>query len=193
MGILLAFILIAALILRGAKNNTAPPVADITLCDQNPRELCIVTFGADEPARMMINFQLPKADFPVFNVKGVNRGITYDYSCYTTETGSTSVYCTGPRTPLGEYIELEVYSVEENFLLARGKIFVSAVIVWTPAGITNTPSANGTPAATSGTGTAGTTQASVTPSPTQTRITPRPGTAYPNPPRPLPGTAYPNP
>lgn len=186
MGILLTSILVIVLILRGAKNNTVPP-SDIALCDQNPGELCIVTFGANDPDRMVINFQLPDEEYPVFYVKGLNRGITYDYSCYSGEDAPTSVYCTGPRTPLGEYIELEVYAVEDNLLLARGRIFVSAVIVWTPASITATPSINDTPAATSATEGTGTVETG-TVEPFQTNVTtpqagvtPSPGTAYPNP------------
>jgi hypothetical protein len=195
--LMVSSILLIALILRGVKNNAAPPASDITLCDQNQRDLCIVTFGANGPDRMVINFQLPKEDYPLFSVKGLNRGITYDYDCYVAEAVPTSVYCSGPRTPLGDYIELEVYSVEENFLLAHGKIFVSAVIVWTPSGMTYTPSPNGTPSITATTATALPTQTIVIP--TQTPVTPSMETAYPNPNPPLiiftpvPGTGYPNP
>jgi hypothetical protein len=154
------------------------------LCDQDPRELCIVTFGSNSPDRMVINFQLPEEDYPVFQVKGLNRGMIYDYPCNVDEAVPTSVFCTGPRTPLGEYIELEVYSLAENFLLARGKIFISAVMVWTPSGMADTSPPNESPIATAATGTTVPTQTFVIP--TQIFVT-----AYPNPP--LPGTAYPNP
>ena len=194
-GILLVSVLIAVLILRDAKNNPAPPVTDISLCDQDPRGLCVITFGSTLPDLMVINFQLPEEGYPVFQVKGMNRGMTYDYSCNVEEAVPTSVFCTGPRTPLGEYIEIEVYSVEENSLLARGKIFISAIMVWTPSGILNTPSPDESLTATAATGTTIPTETFTIP--TQIFVTPTLETAYPNPSliiqTPLPGTAYPNP
>ena len=188
-------VLIAALILRGTKNNPVPPITDISLCDQDPRGLCVITFGSTLPDLMVINFQLPEEDYPVFQVKGLNRGVIYEYPCTVAEEVPTSVYCTGPRTPLGEYIEIEVYSVEENSLLARGKIFISAIMVWTPSGILNTPSPDESLTATAATGTTIPTETFTIP--TQIFVTPILGTAYPNPSliiqTPLPGTAYPNP
>lgn len=194
-GILLLSVLIAALLLRDTKNNPVPQITDITLCDQDPRELCIVTFGANGPDRMVINFQSPAEDYPLFHVKGSNRGVIYEYPCTVAEEVPTSVYCAGPRTPLGEYIEIEVYSVAENSLLARGKIFVSAVMVWTPSGIMDTPSPDDSLTATAATGTTIPTETFTIP--TQVFVTPTLETAYPNPSliiqTPLPGTAYPNP
>ena len=194
-GILLLSVLIAALILRGAKNNPVPQITDIGLCDQDSRELCIVTFGANGPDRMVINFQSPAEDYPLFHVKGSNRGVIYEYPCTVAEEVPTSVYCTGPRTPLGEYIEIEVYSVAENSLLAHGKIFVSAVMVWTPSDIMDTPSPDENLTATAATGTTIPTETFTIP--TQIFVTPILETAYPNPSliiqTPLPGTAYPNP
>ena len=188
-------VLIAASILRGTKNNPVPPITDITLCDQDPRELCIITFGSTLPDRMVINFQLPEEDYPVFQVKGLNRGMTYDYSCNVEEAVPTSVFCTGPRTPLGEYIGIEVYSVAENSLLARGKIFISAIMIWTPSGIMDTPLSDESLTATAAAGTTIPTETFTIP--TQVFVTPILETAYPNPSliiqTPLPGTAYPNP
>ncbi len=194
-GILLLSVLIAALILRGTKNNPVLPITDISLCDQDPRGLCVITFGSTLPDLMVINFQLPEEGYPVFQVKGMNRGMTYDYSCNVEEAVPTSVFCTGPRTPLGEYIEVEAYSVAENLLLARGKIFVSAVMVWTPSGIINTPSPDENLTATAAAGTTIPTETFTIP--TQVFVTPILETAYPNPSliiqTPVPGTAYPNP
>ncbi len=144
---------------------------------------------------MVINFQLPEEDYPVFQVKGLNRGMTYDYSCTVDEAMPTSVFCTGPRTLLGEYIEIEVYSVEENLLLARGKIFISAIMIWTPSGIMDTSLSDESLTATAATGTTIPTETFTIP--TQVFVTPTMDTAYPNPSliiqTPLPGTAYPNP
>lgn len=198
-GILLASSLIIALILSVVKNNAASPVSNITMCDQNSSELCIVTFGADGPGYIVINFQLPKEDYPIFNVKGINRGITYDYSCQAAEDKPMNIYCNGPRTPLGEQIEIEVYSIEDNLLLARGKIVVSSIVVWTPSSIANTPLPSDTPSptvtATAKITTSGTvvpTQTGVIPTQTNNATRVPPQTAYPNP-NPTKAPAYPNP
>lgn len=180
LGTLLVSLLIIVLVVRGRLNKTNSLVPDITLCGQNLGELCIITFVATDPGLMAINFQLTGDDYPLFYVKGLNRGMSYDYSCYPSDTVPLSVYCTGPRTPLGESIELEVYDVENNTLLARGKVVVAAFIVWTPAGVPSLTAITATPAtaiiATPLSGSA------TPPSPTQTAVTTTiPVTAYPNP------------
>ncbi|MBK8422204.1 hypothetical protein [Candidatus Villigracilis saccharophilus] len=179
LGTLLVSLLIIVLVVRGRLNKTNSLVPDITLCGQNLGELCIITFVATDPGLMAINFQLTGDDYPLFYVKGLNRGISYDYSCYPSEAAPLSVYCTGPRTPLGESIELEVYDVENNTLLARGKVVVAAFIVWTPAGVPALTDITATPAtAIIATPLIG---ATTFPSSTQTAVTTTPITAYPNP------------
>lgn len=180
-------IVVIALTLSGNQKEPAPSVTDITLCDRNPRELCVVTFGASDPGLMAINFQLPREDYPLFNVTGLSRGISHQYSCYTEGIIPTSVYCTGPRTSLGEYIELEVYAVDGNIPLARGKIFVAAVMVWTPVSTTATSLTSETPAEPDATGTESAipfftplTEIAY-PNPDQSFMTAFPATAYPNP------------
>lgn len=180
-------IVVIALTLSGKQKGPAPTVTDIALCDRNPRELCVVTFGASDPGLMAINFQLPQEDYPAFHVTGLSRGISYEYSCHTDEEFPTSVFCTGPRTPLGEYIELEVYAVEGNIPLARGKIFVAAVMVWTPGSIITTSLTSETPVAPDETPTefpipffTPPTEI-VYPNPDQSFMTPFPAPAYPNP------------
>jgi hypothetical protein len=183
-------IVVIALILSGKQKEAAPSVTDLTLCDRNQRELCIVTFGANDPGSMTINFQLPSEDYPVFHVTGLNREISYDYSCHTDEEIPTTVFCTGPRTPLGEYIDLEVHAVGGNTLLAHGKIFMAAIMIWTPDGAASTPSISETAAIP---------DVTYTPTPfvPQIIITPLTEPAYPNPGQgfatPVQSTGYPNP
>lgn len=112
---------------------------------------------------MIINIQPPDADYPLFHVKASNRGIVNDYECMAL-SGSTSVSCSGARTPLGEYLEVEVYSAAEDMLMARGRFIVSALIRTTPGSMINTPNPT----------------TEFTPNPTA-EFTPLPGTAYPNP------------
>ncbi|MBI5962419.1 MAG: hypothetical protein HY863_02995 [Chloroflexi bacterium] len=136
--------------------KTGNAIVDITLCDVNASELCVVTFGIDPMDNMVINFQLPDADYPLFYVKAANRGNVNTYPCEVITDEPTSVYCSGTRAPLGESIDMEVYTTDGDKLLARGKFLVSALMRVTPNPQVGTP----------------------TPTPGPTSIPPTP---YPNP------------
>ncbi len=153
-GILLAVLLassLAILDLRKPKNV----IDRVTLCDADARELCIVNFGTDILGNMIINFQLPDTDYPLFYVKASNRGIVNAYPCETSSSAA-NVSCNGARTPLGEYLDVEVYSAGEDTLMAQGRFIVSALLRITP----DSPKDGGTPT---------------------DELTPIPGTADPNP------------
>ena len=117
--------------LRGSKEGE-PTVVDVTLCDADASDLCIVTFGANKQNRMVIDFQLPDVSYDPFYVKAANRGTISVYSCQVDETALTRTYCTGVRTPLGETIDIEVYTTDEDKLIGRGSFLVSAIALSTP-------------------------------------------------------------
>lgn len=165
-------------------NKNTQVVTEITLCDLDSSELCIVTFGANNLNRMVINFQLPSADYPGFYAKAKSRGNINVYPCETADAVPTSAYCTGIRTPLGESIDVEVYSTDGDILLAHGTFFVSAILLSTPAEETTSVSENGTPRATR------TPTKTPTPAETETALTPTVDNGYPNP---TSNAAYPNP
>lgn len=159
--------------LRASNNSSDQTITEITLCDLDARDLCIVSFGTDNTDRMVINFQLPSADYPIFYVNGSNKGMGTTYPCEAAKAVPTSVYCTGIRTPLGEAIDIEVYSTDSNLLIARGTIMVSAMVLSTPANLSAMPESK-----------------TVTPKPTATIqigtapivvFTPTPNAAYPYP------------
>jgi len=164
--------------LRGLTNkNVEPVIVDVTLCDEDASNLCIINFGANNLNRLVINFQLPDADYPAFYVKAMNRDTVNVYTCevdeielvdetevaeeteepgqdetlatetvvFETETAETEVaeteiveaapvnaHCTGARTPLGETIDIEVYTTDKDKLIARGTFLVSAIALATP-------------------------------------------------------------
>jgi hypothetical protein len=175
--------------LRGLNEGEKPPVIDVTLCDEDASDLCVVTFGANSLNQMVITFQLPNEVYPVFYVKAANRGIVSVYTCEASKALPTSVSCSGVRTPLGETIDIEVYTTNEDNLIARGTFLISAIALSTPIALpTDTPIGGETP--TSFPYQDG--YASPTPTlpfqdvfPTQTESTetptPTPDTAYPNP------------
>jgi hypothetical protein len=193
--------------LRASKSESKEAVVvDLTLCDKDSSGLCIVTFGADDQNLMVIHFQSPNADYARIYVKGTNRGTTNMYSCEVNkieavnepwvdkaeadgneadkakalETAPTHVYCSGVRTPLGETIDIEVYAIGTDKLIARGTFLISAIAVVTPISLpTETPSGQETPSPfPAPTEDATPTQSEPTPLPTATST---PDTGYPNP------------
>jgi hypothetical protein len=128
----LAVIVLVIKNLRSANKNVEPVVINMTLCDVNASDLCIVNFGANNLNRMVINFQLPKAGYAPFYVKAANRETIGVYTCEVAVAVPTSAYCTGVRTPLGETIDIEVYSTDGDKLIAQGTFLVSAIALATP-------------------------------------------------------------
>jgi hypothetical protein len=182
---LLIFFGVVTLVIKnlwGANKTVVPPAVNLTLCDEYDSDLCIVTFGTNSLNRMVINFQLPDADYAAFYVKAANRGTVNMYSCKVSEAIPTSAYCTGVRTPLGETLDIEVYNTAEDTLIARGTFLVSAIALATPISLpSETPNAEETPTAFSTPLEDGTpTQSESTLTPTLTP-TSTPGTGYPNP------------
>jgi hypothetical protein len=56
------------------------------------------------------------------------------------ESAPTHAQCTGIRTPLGETIDLEIYTTDGDILTARGTFLVSAIARSTPISLpTDTP------------------------------------------------------
>jgi hypothetical protein len=133
--------------LFGSTNKSVEPdVINVTLCDTDASNLCVVNFGANDLNRMVINLQLPKADYVLFYVKAANRGTIRVYTCEVAEAVPTSVYCTGVRTPLGETIDIEVYTTDGDKLIARGTFLVSAIALSTPISLPSiTPGGEETP------------------------------------------------
>jgi len=175
--------------LRGSNEKSAEsPVANVVMCDEDASGLCIVTFGANNLNRMVINFQLPNADYAPFYVKAMNRGTVSIYTCEVVESTPTSAYCTGVRTPLGETIDLEVYATDGDTLIARGSFLISAIALSTPISLpSETPGGEETPTVTPIASATPSPNGEVTPTPTLSKATNTPGSTS------TPNTAYPNP
>ncbi len=188
-----------------SRESKDPVAVDLTLCDQDASDLCVVTFGADSQNLMVIHFQLPNEGYPEFYAKATNRGKTNMYSCEVDEveavdepwvdkaetdetkvieTAPTRVYCTGVRTPLGETIDIEVYTIDKDKLIARGTFLVSAIALATPISQpTSTPNGEETPTFVPS---PTPTFMELSPIPTQSESTPTPT------PTSTPDTGYPN-
>lgn len=139
--LVIALIVITVLVIRqrAAARRQERSVAALTSCEVNREPLCIVSFGADLNDRMLINFLVPERAFPLFYVTVLHGQAAARFDCRVVENFPESVYCSGPRTPLGEAIVIEVYSVDEQSLLARGTFILSAIALPTPVSVSVTP------------------------------------------------------
>jgi hypothetical protein len=118
--------------------GAAQPAQELAYCGGDPEALCVVSFGADHNGHMLINFMLPYPSYPRFHLKVLSAGSTGEYVCRVVEAIPGGAYCSGPRTPLGEAVVIEVYSVS-NALLARGVFVVSSIGLPTPVSVSQTP------------------------------------------------------
>jgi hypothetical protein len=189
--ILLACITVGTLIAKYLREREVRPTVEVTTltaCDVDPSVLCVVSFGADNVNRMVINLLLPSEDYAAFYIKAQYDETVSVYPCEVVADLPTHVFCTGARTPLGQPIDLEVYATDGDVLLARGALIVSAIalpttvqhtLTPTPGEGTITPTLNGAPMFSTFTPTDLTAHSSSSSSPTPTR-TPTPG-GYPNP------------
>lgn len=156
----LALIVCAALIVGGISfvrgripTPTSIPEA-ITLCDLDASGLCLVSFGTNRNNELVINLQLAEADLPPFYAQVTSRGAVRRFTCEkmaavenedTGETAPASASCTGPRTPLGEPLELRLYALSDDRLLAEGGFVLQAVALPTFTDATATETLEGTP------------------------------------------------
>jgi hypothetical protein len=128
---LVVLVLVGRILLRSSSGEAEISAVEATLCDEDASGLCVVNFGANNLNRMVIYFRLP-GEYPPFYVKAGNRDTVSVYTCEADESDVTLVRCTGVRTPLGETIDLEIYTTDEDRLIARGTFLVSAIAISTP-------------------------------------------------------------
>lgn len=108
----------------------APPAA-LARCDPNPIVLCLISFGVQEPDRMLINLFVP-AELPNDLSLAVKyKGSTLLYSCATVPNLRTLVYCTGGQLPLAATISIEVRARQGSLALASGDFVVNALALAT--------------------------------------------------------------
>lgn len=116
---------------------TSVPEA-ITRCDLDASGLCLVSFGANANNELVINLKLADEDFPAFYAQVSNRAAESRFRCEVPKAAPTDAYCVGPRTPLGEPLELRLFASEDDRLLAEGTFVLEAVALPTFSNATAT-------------------------------------------------------
>lgn len=97
---------------------------NVTYCGDNPSGLCVISFGLDSQGRMLLNFITPQASFPDFYVIIKRLKKDNKYECQKVSGFPTSVYCIGNQMPLGEKVDLDVYSTSQGDLIAKGNLTI---------------------------------------------------------------------
>lgn len=129
---IVVLVLVARTLLGSSFGTVSSPAVETTLCDEDASGLCVVNFGANSLNRMVISFRLPDKEYPLFYAKARNRDTVSVYTCEADDFDATLVRCAGVRTPLGETIDLEIYTTDDDRLIARGTFLVSAIAISTP-------------------------------------------------------------
>ena len=78
----------------------------------------MVSFGVDQLDQMVINLRLPKEDFPVMYALVLSRNVTTRYPCQVVEDSPMSIFCSGPKTPLSESIDITLVASASDQAIA---------------------------------------------------------------------------
>ena len=129
------------------------PLQGLGYCTSNPVTPCVVSFGLDRDGNMLVTFLTAGAFYPDFYLTiktGENENI---YVCQKVNALATSVYCTGKAQPIGQVLQFQIFSINEEVLLAQGNFPIIGMALVTPdlfasATPTITPTGLSTPART---------------------------------------------
>ena len=149
------------------------PLQRLSYCSSDQITPCIVSFSLDTDGNMLVNFLTAGAFYPDFYLKIKKDENNYIYTCQKANKFATSVNCTGAAMPLGEVLQFSIVSINEDVLLAEGKLAIIGMALGTPQ-VALSPT-SGTPL------TPSPTESLVLPTPTAVRATPTPKPSYPNP------------
>jgi len=154
------------------------PLQRLSYCSSDQVTPCIVSFSLASDGNMLVNFLTAGAFYPDFYLKIKKDENNHIYTCQKVNKFATSVYCTGAVMPPGEVLQFSIFSINEDVLLAEGKLAIIGMALGTPQ-VALSPT-SGTP---------------LTPSPTESLIlqTSTPVRATPTPKPSYPNTSYPNP
>ncbi len=170
-----------------SKTATSQAIPEIPYCDTDSSVLCVISFGIDTKDQLLVNFYKPKTSIPDFYLKIRHDEIEDMYKCRAVKEFPSYIYCAGKQISLEEQIDIEVYSTDDNTLIAKGTFVISALAVATPVIVSATA---GTPGTSQPTFALPTWTAFITKTPTIGTGTPRTTTVTPTR---TPTGSYPNP
>jgi hypothetical protein len=120
-----------------------PAAIDLVYCS-TPANLCVTSFGSDNANNMLIVMRNSIPGLTEFYAK-INQTETPNlYSCQKVQFTSDVYYCLGKQIPDGTMVIMDVYSKNDDRLVASGDLLVSLeatplpVFTKVPTGATST-------------------------------------------------------
>ncbi len=138
------FLLSCGLISRLEK-PTPTPGEKINYCMNDSSELCVVSFGSDDQNNMVINFMSPDVNFPDIRLQAGTGDQFNTYTCQKVTDFPNSIYCIGPRVPLGSALQINIYTDNGTTLLAQGIFVINGLALPTAVLVNSTATQIETP------------------------------------------------
>ena len=104
--------------------TSATPPLSITYCDIAPSDLCLEGFGQEDENKMLILFKADDRSFADIVVRVDHPDGEVLFECQQSQNFPDNVYCLGDAFENEENIKLEIYSKEDEKLIAVGVFFV---------------------------------------------------------------------
>ena len=117
-----------------ATQTSAPPPLSVTYCDIDPSDLCLDGFGQEGKDKLLILLKKKDQYFDDIDVQVEYDWEEYLFECDHSQVILGNIYCTGEVQPEnGETIQLNVYSKNDESLIAKGVFIVGYTNVPVPA------------------------------------------------------------
>ncbi len=126
-----------------AITSAGPAVIALNYCT-NVSALCIVSMGLDQGNNLLIVLRSSNSSVSNINAR-IRQGDNWrTYECNPVQLSPNTFYCIGGQLTDGEIVLMEVYSKEDNHLVASGKVLV-AMNATPTAGVKSTVATTITP------------------------------------------------
>jgi len=106
------------------RSGPSGPVSELAYCTEEQVRPCVVSFSTDANDNMLVNFLLPDLSFPDFYLKIMRSEGESLYDCQRIRQAINNAYCVGEKTPPGETLHLQLFSIKDEILLAEGELSV---------------------------------------------------------------------
>ncbi len=118
---------------KAASEFDFAPVLKIGYCGAEPEELCVLSFGRDVDENMVVTVFVPDRKFPAFYLK-IGRAVGENvYECEKDKEVRTYVFCYGDMVNLQERMEVSLFSLEDDHVLAVGQFTLKALLISEPS------------------------------------------------------------
>jgi hypothetical protein len=125
------------------------PKGVLARCLPTSTEMCLVSFGVQEPDRMLVSLSVPAGSSEAFSLRVTYKDKSTVFPCVAASSFQSTVYCTGSQVPLGSTITIEALAAKGGGVLYAGDFVLNALALPTVAldsgTATTTPKGSPTP------------------------------------------------